>query len=328
MRFEFEGRLRNYPDFLIVGAGKSGTTSLHEFLARHPDVVVPASKETLFFHIATNPNRSQLAFLPNACLDLDSYLANFDIANDRQICGESCPSYLYYYEHSIANIMRFHPCWEKLKIIIILREPVDKIVSHYFFVKNILSRTRPELSLETIEQSLELEESRLSNPNILPDQLYLNGTRYVRQVKAYLNVFSDTKILLFDDLVASPTKLYGELCEYLGLSMPSIPEVMHKKHNEGERQTRPVGMLGHVINCLASNKLTSYLNSHLPYSWKNRLWMATHVKEDVSSDTRGRLRTLFKNEVRDLGEITGIDLSRWGYGERLNNFQDGVPHAH
>ncbi len=83
----------------------------------------------------TTPNRTVLKVSPNLPTNWLTYLGLFHDCQENQICGEATPSYLYYHDRTIKNIKALHPEWQKLKIIIILREPIDKIKSHYRFIQ-------------------------------------------------------------------------------------------------------------------------------------------------------------------------------------------------
>jgi len=310
---DIDGQKRNLPDFLIVGAAKSGTTSLHEYLSLHPDVAMPKYKETMFFHIVTNPNRSQSAYTGTPLIDtFEDYLAQFDSADQNQICGESCPSYLYFHEHTIGNIKRFHPRWQDLKIVIILREPVDKIVSHYFFVKNTLSSRNPVLSAETIEQSLAAEPARLGDPSVLPDLLYIDNTCYVRQVKAYLDDFAHVNVFLFDDLRDRPQKLFADLCEFLGIRA-DVDCGVGRRYHVGARHVAPRGVWGRFVGRLAATSVTKPIRKLMPRKIKDRIWAKAFVREDVSQATRRRLKDKFRDQVKELENMLNLDLSCWGY---------------
>ncbi len=127
----------NYPDFLVVGAAKSGTSSLHRYLARQPDIVLPPTKETWFWHQNRNANRAIFNYWDESRIpaSLEEYLGLFDHAEPGQLVGEVCPSYLYYHEQTIESLTEFHPRWREVKIIIILRNPTDRILSEYRFVR-------------------------------------------------------------------------------------------------------------------------------------------------------------------------------------------------
>lgn len=204
----------NKPDFLIVGAAKSGTSSLHYYLSEHPEIYLHKYKELNFWHLfGHEEDRAILRrydYLPTSYVE---YCELFSDSDQSQITGDISPSYLYYYNDTIFNIKQIHPEWKKLKIIIILREPIDKIWSHYKFVRN--KKLDPDhLSLW---DSLMLEESRIHDKNLLPDLFYVANTRYTVQVKSYLNNFPNTLILLYDDLLQNTKGVLDKITDFLGV---------------------------------------------------------------------------------------------------------------
>jgi hypothetical protein len=314
VRCQFEGRCRNYPDFLIVGAAKSGTSTLHTYLSRHPDVVMPPHKETLFFQIITNPNQASRRYNPYIVDNLQDYLGIFDRAREGQQCGESCPSYLYYHEHTIANLRRLHPRWQDVRIIIILREPVDKIISHYFYMKNIISQIDPALAAESLEECLRREPERAGQPDVLVDLLYVENTRYHDQVKAYVDVFPHVAVYLFEELKEDPVGFFRKVCRNLGLHEGVAGECCRSgPQNRGVRKRLPVPILGRTFQVLAGSKFGQWISAGLPARCREVIRNFFEPPEEISNRVRQHLKTLFREEVVRLARLTGLDLTRWGY---------------
>ncbi|MEO0627965.1 MAG: sulfotransferase, partial [Bacteroidota bacterium] len=148
--------MQKAPSFLIVGAPKCGTTSVHKYLTQNPSLFLPHVKETWFFCGHNNLNQTIYElhpYLPRTWLE---YLDLFQDATEEQVCGEVTPSYMFYHELVIKNIYQFYPSPEELKIIFILREPISKVISHYkYVVKNNLD---PEAL--TLWESLKQEKVR------------------------------------------------------------------------------------------------------------------------------------------------------------------------
>ena len=213
----------NIPDFLIVGAAKSGTSSLHSYLSKHPDIYMPEKRKELYFwHILTNKNRSFVDYLgaKNIPASLEEYLDYFSNAKPGQITGEACPSYLYFREQVLENLKKYRSNWRDTRIVIILREPVSRIVSQYRFVcKHSLD---PE-SL-SFSESLKAEPLRLAENKLLPDLFYTKASMYCEQVKFYQGNFKNVRVYLFDDLKNKPSELLDDLCIFLGVDAKKLVE--------------------------------------------------------------------------------------------------------
>jgi hypothetical protein len=289
-----------YPDFIVVGAAKSGTSSLDQYFRQHPDIYMPGiTKELNFFHLKGHEDRrailKRVPYLPTNIL---SYLGYFYNKEEHQISGECSPSYLIYYDETIKNIKDFHPNWQDLKIIIILREPIDKIWSHYKFVK--MKRLDPDnLSLE---ESLKFEKQRIKNTDLLPDLFYLNNTSYFEQVEAYAAVFKNLKIIKFDDLKTKPDFVMKGLFTYLG-TCHDVEIDTTKRHNV----SKPILKYRNEVYKKLATNLPFRLHKLIP----NRLKKQLKVEEHMSDDLKIQLAKHFSLEIEKLEKLTDIDFSNW-----------------
>ena len=297
-----------FPDFLIVGAAKSGTTSLHNYLSQHPQVFLPKKmKETLFWHILSNPNRTQINYLRNYVDNLEDYLKIFSEADRSQVCGEVTPSYLYYHDYVINNLKLLHPNWRDIKIIIILREPVSKVVSHYHFVTNTLG-----IKDNSLEHALKLEKDRLKRNDVLLDLFYIDSAKYYNQVKAYKENFNNCKVFLFDELKNDPQKLLSELCEFLEVDSDFKFERLEKKYNPSKKRMVPKNeFINFLIRTQRKFPLINKLKSKiLPIEYLKRVYK----EEEVSEKSKQNLKEIFREDVICLQELLEIDLKTlWGY---------------
>jgi hypothetical protein len=310
MRCLINGKYRNLPDFLVVGTGKAGTSSLYKYLLNHPEIALTKSvKETLFFHIISNPNRTQLEFNKWAITNFEDYLSEFDDIDMGKICGEICPSYLYFYDHTIENIKKYHPGWQKLKIIIILREPVDKIISHYNFVTNTLKIEDPSL-----EVALELETDRIKRKDkVLPDLLYVDNTSYYHQVKVYMDTFKNIGIFFYEDLKSDKKQFLKKILEFLEVNTEYIPDNFEITYNKSKRRKKDRSII--------LTSLVTSLQNIIPSSIKdiirpNLLSLKEKIlvkEERIKRKTRKKLKKKFKPEVKKLEKLIGRDLDFWGY---------------
>ena len=109
------------PDFLIVGAARSATTSLFYYLKNYGEIYMPVRKEPWFFSYADNPPNYSSPGAYDVVYKLEDYITLFKAARSDQIIGEASPSYLFTYAAAIRNIKDVYgELYKKLKIIIIL----------------------------------------------------------------------------------------------------------------------------------------------------------------------------------------------------------------
>ena len=203
---------RVLPDFLVVGTQKGGTTSLFNYLIQHPQVLSPLRKELKFFD-------------SNYFRGLSWYRAHFPLSSKLRaahaLTGEASPYYMY---HPTAP-ERIKAALPSVKLIAILRSPVDRAYSHY---QHMVRVKREDL---TFEQALEAESDRLAGEaeKIAADASYpqyrhiqysyLERGRYAEQLKTLFRLFPRENILILksEDLYAEPAKVMETSFSFLGL---------------------------------------------------------------------------------------------------------------
>ena len=175
------------PNFLIVGAAKSGTTSLFHYLKQHPEVFMPSFKEPQY--LVASKVRGRV--FKNISV-LEDYKGLFEDASQKAV-GEASVFYLYFYKEAIQNIKTI--LGDDVKIIFVLRNPVDRAFSAYRHVsRNSLTETL------SFEEALQEEPGRLErNPKMTPMVMYKDMGLYNDAVQAYKESFKDVHIVLYDD---------------------------------------------------------------------------------------------------------------------------------
>ncbi len=182
---------RCLPDFLIIGAQKAGTTSLHHYLSQHPQLVPSYKKEVHYFDGGLNPD------IDNYKQGKEWYCSHFPLQRcvlDDQKVFESSPLYLF----NPLAAARIHQLIPKVKIIVLLRNPVERAISHYNFIKQV------NLEDRNLYEALLLEEIRLKPVLIKKDyknirfihQAYKSRGLYKQQLERYFMLFQRKKILL------------------------------------------------------------------------------------------------------------------------------------
>ncbi|MFW6016987.1 MAG: sulfotransferase [bacterium] len=196
-----------FPNFLIVGAMRSGTTSLYNSLANHPSIYFPHLKEPRFFSSLINdlakngPGDKYIKFINS----WESYKNLYNNAGGAIATGDASVENLYLHNQVIPKI---HQYLGDVKIIIVLRNPYKRAVSAY---KYLLMKGRETL---TFNDALQEEGNRMKK-KWLPIWYYKNNGFYYSQVKSYLNSFSNVKIILFEDLINKPNQTLNEVSHFL-----------------------------------------------------------------------------------------------------------------
>lgn len=175
------------PDFLIIGAQKCGTTSLFFYLSQHPDLNLPAKKELQFF---------TFEYLKGWSWYENQFPAQYNF--EKKLTGEATPYYLF---HPLVPKRVAHHL-PKVKLIIMLRNPVDRAYSHYFHeVRHQI------IQIKDIETALFKEDSQIKEDEkaILSGQMvqsfphqhrsFLSRGLYAKQIERWLQHFSLSQIL-------------------------------------------------------------------------------------------------------------------------------------
>lgn len=272
------------PNFLIIGAQKAGTTWLKKLLQDHPDVFLP-EKEVRFFNRADR-----------FCRGLDWYEQQFREASKHQLVGEKTPNYLWTNppdeERYISDPhCRIADTLSDAKLIVILRNPVDRTVSAYnHHLRH--GRISPHLSMEQVL----FEEHR----QLAREFGILTMSMYDCHIQDYLSVFDSEQLLpLFfeEDVVANAESGLRKVCDFLGLDRSGI--------------ARDPSQPSHTHT---HSKVRIYLDHWLPLpSLMGRAvdLVAPAWKYTPSPRLRSRLQAYFRPHVESLFEKLGRRVGAW-----------------
>ncbi|MCK9504237.1 MAG: sulfotransferase domain-containing protein [Porticoccaceae bacterium] len=205
------------PDFLVIGAQKSGTTTLFSLLRRHPQIYLPPQKEVQFF---SNDNLYEKG--------MDWYCSeNFGSLSAHEIAGEISPQYLLY-EKVPKRIAKDLP---NVKLIAILRHPLERSYSHY-----LMSRRRGQESRgfrEAFEDSVRY--FRDGKP-ILEAEAYYQNSNYAEALQKYIELFGGEKILILfqEQLDKSPIDVLYKIYSFLGVDAIYPDNIGVRLHQAGK----------------------------------------------------------------------------------------------
>jgi len=301
------------PDFLVVGAARSGTTTVCSLLVRHPRIFLPSKKEPMFFsvygqgwsYIDVRTGREATY----AVSELDDYLRLFQPAGYDQLVGEASTWYLCLYQTTIGNIKKIYSEKSRaLRIIILLRNPVERAWSHYW-----LNRRNGVEHLVFKEAIEPVTVRQRQEKRYVPGFNYIGFGKYYLQVKAYQEAFDRVKILLFDDLIKDLPKEMGKIFEFLELEPVDISSkakrlnVAGPPKNEFYRLFQKLIYQPDAIKSLFKNLVPRRLRT----SWKNSLSEVLLRHEPMSEELRKKLTEAYREDVLALGGLIGRDLSHW-----------------
>jgi hypothetical protein len=240
-------------DFMIIGAQKCGTSSLAKQLAEHPDICFCKTKEPGYFDRTEDWEAG-----------LEEYHKLYSPTNG-QICGEASTMYTFLpeWQGTHSRLFAYNP---ELKLIYIMRQPVERVISNY---------------------AHRLVRSRVKDPPeiaVFQDPTYINRTRYGVQIRPYLELFKRENILLliFEEYISDQPKTLNQIATFLDISSDAFQDI---------DTTPQLGSLG-----------TWYLKD--PGSEVVRLRPVRAILSCIPSSIRKAARPLFSNKLEEKPEFS------------------------
>lgn len=250
------------PNFLILGAARCGTTSLHYYLAEHPNVCMSAIKEPNYFLFEQTPTG------PVPCIADDRRLVTKSVpereryerlfAGSAAAVGEASPLYLYTRE--TPQLIR--AALPDARLIAIVREPVDRAWSHFTYVNDHLG----DDVVPAFEQAADAEIGKGYEP-------YRTGTHFLRlsayaqQLDRYRATFPAEQLLVisYDDLIHRTSATLARICAFLGID-DTFRFDTSVQYNPSSGQTSGIARVDRMIR-----PMYPYLKKALPAAVTGRL---------------------------------------------------------
>lgn len=299
------------PNFLILGAAKSGTDALCNYLGQHPQVFMCPNKEPNFF-IAEGQaeipfrgpgDRAEMAHWDMWVSTLDRYQALFaDVADERAI-GEGTTWYLYH-ERAPERIQHHVP---DAKLIAILRNPVDRAYSAY----SMLLRDGRE-TVGDFARALAAEPER-ERANWEPMWHYQRMGFYYPQLKRYYDRFpaDQLRVVVYDDFVAQAGEVVRDLFRFLDVDDRFEPDTSQRLNIS----LVPKHPTYHAL-VVGQHPLKAVAKAVLPVEFRQRVkerLVDSNLAKPAPLDPRVRqqLVDVFRTDILRLQELINRDLSHW-----------------
>lgn len=268
------------PDFLVIGAPKSGTTSLFHYLSQHYQIIPPEYKEPAFFAWHNKKGYNW-------------YLSKFPKLNNKgkRLTFEATPMYLYN-ESSPSLINMYLP---EVKMISILRDPVERAYSHWNFYHTSKYINETEWRISNIKDNRSFEEAVTHELNgyILSDaHAYLKIGCYKEQINRFLTYFKREQMLFLDyrDMKRNINKFLTSVCDFLNIDKDVYRNV---EYNSVVHDTYIAK--GEMKNSNFSSKQFEIHNANL-------------YKKEISIELRNKLYSFFNEKNKGLNDLIGNEF--------------------
>jgi len=282
------------PNFIVIGAYKSGTTSLHRYLGEHPDIFMSRIKEPNFFaHEKKAELTRQAGGEPSVIDNMDDYLNLFAEVRDEKAIGEASPIYL----GTPLAATRIKEAIPDVKIIAILRQPVEAFYSDH----NMRIRDRRKLESDFRGRFEDLK-SRIQAGKTA-------GPMYYEQLKVYYRLFdpSHIKVYLYEDLLRNSREMFLDIYRFLEVDESHFPDTTERHNVGGIPRIHGLNNLLKRLSKRRRIKNTPPLKTAVMGIQR----LNTVQIPPLSPELRREFTGIFREDIQNLEKLIDRDLGSW-----------------
>ena len=301
------------PDFLIIGAGKCGTTSLYMYLKQHPDIFIPRVKEPNFYGYENKSPKdfgdslSDVKHFQESVTRFSDYVNLFENAAPGQIKGEMSNTYMYH-KQAPGRIKYYNP---DMKLIAILRQPAGRLYSRFLHLAR-----ESRLPTRDFSDCLDRQSIWWKRNDLIREGFYYEN------LKPFYKLFpgNNIRIYLYEELNNHSSRVLRDIFRFLNVNPDFQPDLTTRFNQSGIIKNK-------FLNGIYGQKglLTSGLKAIFPPSMVDRLKQNTYLQKTVNN-LRGKnlekpkpdpevlnwlTREVYANDIMQLQELIGKDLSHW-----------------
>ena len=290
------------PDFLIIGGAKSGTTTLYQYLCRHPQVYMSTPKEPDFFAVDAQYAKG-----------MDWYSSLFSEARADQICGEASTTYSRWQQHPQAA-ERIAQALPDVKLIYIMRHPVDRAYSFYVHKYKEGFRHKAESTvLDTFEKTIKQQSE------------FLDSSYYMEQIDKFLPFFPRESFLflLMEDLIYRPAETLKTILNFINVDS-DINLIQDELVVANKAQDHPEWFIRQqMMSPLKNISGVPQIKALFPKKIRDRIYQVVkkvryqkwreqqYLPPPMLPETRQILLEQYLQPTQKLAEFLQRDLSHW-----------------
>lgn len=291
-------------DFVVIGVQRAGTTSLFKYLMPHPNIYLPPEKEAPFF---SNDDLYQAGWEAYARVYLKGAAAT-------QLLGKITPHYMI--DQRVP--VRLHALMPKVKLIAILRDPVERAFSHYRLNvrRGLEKRPFDQALLPLYDPTVAAHVRTLTSQRMYETMGYLAYGEYHRILQTYWLLFGkDQLLILFSEALAqNPQQVMDQILAFLDLPLGFRPNTLGKYYNHAGTKKR-IGNLGYFAQHTPAAYIWHRLPSHFR-AWFTFWFQQWNTKDDNTPLTmnpliRQQLVDYFSADVEQLRQTLSLPILPW-----------------
>jgi hypothetical protein len=293
------------PDIMLVGAAKSGTTSIAHQFTRHPGAYLPmAKKEPHFFSFGgKRPAYRDAAFVRTLVWRPQDYAALYAPAPKDARIADCSTSYLYLHRTAVPHIRSVYGDRAvELNMSAILRDPVERAYSHWLY---LVRNGHEDLPFEQAVDPATVERRKQDRWGFD----YLGYGLYADAIESYRAAFPSFKVYLLEDL-KDLQGTFNDICDRAGLAHIEVEKV--QSNPGGVPKSRA------LVRTLRRNPLVRSLSHLLPTAMRNKvraqrdgMLKKALERPEMPQEARARLNAYYKKDVERLTKLIGRDLGHW-----------------
>jgi hypothetical protein len=293
------------PTFLIIGAARSGTTALYQYMKQHPEIFMSERKESNFFAYENEildclgPGAD---YINNSINNLRDYKGLFEGVSGERAVGEASPLYLY----SEKAPGRIHHHIPEVKLIAILRNPIEQAFSHFLYAKRQMLEP-----LEDFSAALEVQVER-KEKCWQPMFQYSRFPTYYQQLKRFYNYFPEhqIKIYIYEEFENDPRAVLSDIYSFVGVDRNFLSSLDHRPNVGGVPKNRflqDIVMRPHLLTALAGRLVREKTKRRIRDAVSDRNLQTPAFPEVAKNYLKKELR----EEILNLQTLLNRDLSDW-----------------
>jgi hypothetical protein len=301
------------PDFLIIGAGKSGTTSLDKYLKQHPEIFIPKVKEPNFFGYETakledfNGDEEEIYHYKNSITKLHDYLALFQDARPEQVKGETSNTYMYHTD-APERIKHYNP---EMKLIAILRQPAGRLYSRYLHLARENQLPTPKFSDCLNKNTIWWQRNDLIKEGF-----------YYKNLSRYYELFprENIRIYLYEEFNEQTESVLYDIYNFLNVDPTFKPDLRVKYNQSGFIKNKFLdkiygqrGLVSRTVKAIFPKAIVDKLKSNVVIQHTLTDLRAKNLSRPAMDPAvRHKLtHEVYGDDIKKLQDLIGKDLSRW-----------------